>query len=378
LRWKDAAEQIESALRQRGAILDGLMRGSVEGDAPFVRLRDAMRRHEFPASGKSVSLRKLVDNLDARCRREGLHVMQAWDFKAHRFSADPAPALLVDHCARLQRKADTRTALAILLDVYFYHVLSLLAARAWDEGDAGSNLDRVTLLIHLARQEGSGLAYVDDAETLLFLAASYFHPDEGSYELLLDRVRALPRRQQVRMAQSSGAMLSAHLRWGFRYMYGRDIQRMRDDNAADYPWVHFAVETLAASPESDDALLVALAADPWGTVPRLADARDSMKERFAALQPKRGEFSPLSVTFNFPSNASVALVASTIEDGRCYPSLNALFTCDSGAAGAELAERLMKYSASEPSRLGAGEVPLVVYNSTDGARAHNAVMRELV
>ena len=348
------------------------MQGSVESDAPFVRLRDAIRKHSFPA----ISLKSLVHSLDAKCRGEGLHIMQAWDFKAHRFSSDPAPALLVDHCARLQRKADTRTALAVLLDVYFYHALSLLAARAWDEGDAGSELDRVTLLIHLARQGGSGLAYVDDAETLLFLAASYFHPDERSYDTLLERVRSLPPRQQARMAQSSGAMLSAHLRWGFRYMYGRDIQRMRDDNAADYPWVQFAVETLASDATNREALLVALAADPLMTVPQLRGGTKLESRAFEPLQPKPGEFSPLSVTFNFPSNAAVALVAATIEDGRFYPSLNSLFTRDGGTASVELAERLMKYSASDPTRLGGRGIPLVVYDPTEGARAWNAFTRE--
>ena len=369
MKWKDAAETIEGALRSRGAIVDALMKGSVEDDAPFMRLREAIRKHAFPG----VSLKSVVQSLDAKCRAEGLHVMQAWDFKAHRFSADPAPALLVDHCARLQRKAETRTAVAILLDVYCYHLLSLLAARAWDEGDAGSNLDRVTLLIQLARQEGSGLAYVDDAETLLFLAASYFHPDEGSYELLLERVRTLPMRQQLRVAASAGAMLSAHLRWGFTHMYGRDIQRMRDDNAADYPWVRFAVETLAAQGD-DEALLVAVAADPWTMGALVPKERRSA---FEAHQPSRKAFSPLSVTFNFPSNAAVALVASTIEDGRFYPSLHALFTRESDAAGAELAERLMKYAASEPARLGAGAVPLVVDDPAEAARAWNAVVREL-
>jgi hypothetical protein len=101
-------------------------------------------------------------------------------------------------------------------------------------------------------------------------------------------------------------------------------------------------------------------------------------DRVRTLDTPRGEFSPLSVTFNFPSNAAVALVAVTIEDGRLYPSLNALFTCDSGAAGAELAERLMRYSASEAARLGAGGVPLVVHDPTEGARAWNAVIRTML
>ena len=372
MKFPDACVALEELLRARAGIVEGIL--GKKGNDPFKRLRAAMCSHTFQVGSRTVSLEKVVADYDGRSQREGFHLLHAWDFRANRFSTDPAPALLVDHCARLQRKADTRTALAVLLDVYCYHLLSLLAARAWDEGDAGSNLDRMTLLIHLAQQEGSGLAYVDDAETLLFLAASYFHPDEGSYELLLERGRALPVRQQVRMASSSGAMLSAHLRWGFTHMYGRDIQRMRDDNAADYPWLHFAVDTLAQDSSSDEALLVALAGDPWSTVSRV---RDGLRERVAPLQPPRGEFSPLSVTFNFPSNAAVALVAATIEDGRFYPSLNALFTRESGARGAELAERLMKYSASDPGRLGVGGVPLVVHDPTEGSRAWNAIVREL-
>ena len=351
--------------------------GASKSDAPFVRLRAAIQDHTLPRDTTPLSLRPVVDALDAKCRDEGLHPMQAWDFKAHRFSKDPAPALLVDHCARLERRADTRTALAVLLDAYLYSVLGLLAMRAWDEGDAGSNLDRVTLLLHLTRQEGSGLAYVDDAETLLFLTASYFHPDETSYDTLLDRTRALPLRQQVQVAGVSGAMLSAHLRWGFRYMYGRDIKHMRDDNVADYPWVRFAVETLARDQSSIEPLLVAMAADPWEMAPLAWKIRPELRRELEEAQPRSRTFSPLSVTFNFPSNAAVALVAATIEDGRFYPPLNALFTRDSGSAGEELAERLMKYSASEPARLGAGGVPLVVYDPTEGARAYNAVLREL-
>lgn len=331
--------------------------------------------HAFPPGAKTLSLRKVVDSMDAKCRREGLHVMQAWDFKAHRFSDEPAPALLVEHCARLARRADTRTALAIVLDNYLYAVLALLAMRSWDEGDAGSNLDRVTLLIHLARQEGSGLAYVDDAETLLFLAASYFHPDETSYDTLLARVRALPTRQQVRMAalrrdaeRAPPVGIPIHVRSG-HHAHARG-QRRR------LPVVRFAVETLAADSTSREALLVALAADPWETVPHVEQASIDAAS-FAPMQPKPREFSPLSVTFNFPSNAAVALVAASIEDGRFYPSLNALFTSDSGEAGAELADRLMKYSASDPARLGAGGVPLVVHDPTEGARAWNAVIREV-
>jgi hypothetical protein len=375
LNFSDACIALEELLRARPGIVEGIL--ARKGDDPFKRLGTAMRSHTFQTGDGTLSAQKLVADYDERSQREGLHLLHAWDFQAHVFSRDPAPALLVEHCARLQRKADPRVAVGVLLDVYMYALLALLAARAWDEGDAGSNLDRVTLLIHLARQEGSGLAYVDDAETLLFLAASYFHPEECSYDTLLGRVKELPLRQQLRMAASSGAMLSAHLRWGFRYMYDRDIKRMRDDNAADYPWVRFAVEALASDAASKEALLVALAADPWETVPHVRSSRPLDTQALESLQPKSGEFSPLSVAFNFPSNAAVALVAVTLEDSRFYPSLNALFSRESGAAGTATAERLMKYSAGNPTRLGAGRVPLIVYDPTEGARAWNAISREL-
>ena len=380
MNFEDASAALERALDARPGIVEQFTKGGAKG-APFARLRSAMRSHTFQTGDGTLSLQKVVFDLDERSQREGLHVLHAWDFQRHVFSEDIAPVLLLDHCAELRRGADDRLASAILLDVYLYTMLSLLAVRAWDSGDPNANLDRVNALMRVAQQGGSGLAYVDDAETLLFLAISYYHPQEDCYGRLLEKVRALDASHRLSVAVPCGAMLSAHLRWGFRFMYERDVGRMREDNVVDYPWLTFAVETLeqayerSRSPESAEALLLAVAADPWSYVLQLNSEPTEIARAFLELQPAFKSYSPLAFTCNFPSNAAVALVAASIEDGRVYPSLNTLFRRETSSAAT--AERLMKYSASDPSRLGHGGAPLVIHDPSDGVRAWNAVMREL-
>ena len=116
-------------------------------------------------------------------------------------------------------------------------------------------------------------------------------------------------------------------------------------------------------------------ADPWGYVLQLETEPRHLARLFLELQPAFRSYSPLAFTCNFPSNAAVALVASCIEDGKVWPSLNTLFRRDPESA--ELAERLMKWSASDPARLGHNGAPLNVHDPADGVRAWNAVMREL-
>ena len=335
-----------------------------------------MRSHTFQTSAGTLSLEKLVFAYDERSQREGLHLLHAWDFQKHVFSDEIAPVLLLDHTLRLRRKADDRMATGILLDVYFYAVLSLLAVRAWDEGDANDNLDRVSELMRLVETP-----YVDDAESLLFLAVSYYHPEEACYGRLLEKVRTLDEPHRVRLARICGATLGAHLRWGYRFMYDRDAARMREDNVVDYPWLSFAIETLErdaarnSSPEADEALLLTVAADPEGYVLQLESDPAELTRRFLRLQAGHRSYSPLAFTCNFPANAAVALLASSLEDGRTWPSLNTLFRRERESAA--LAERLMQWSASDPSRLGKGGVPLNVHDPSEGVRAWNAVMREL-
>jgi hypothetical protein len=222
---------------------------------------------------------------------------------------------------------------------------------------------------------------------------------------LLAKVEALDGRHQLRVAHACAGMMSAHLRWGLRFMYQRDLGKMRADNVVDYPWLSHAAATLArhyagaVGPERArhaEALLLALAADPWAfsapVPPILADrssdhaaVRDvlsaggeALVAEFEAMRPSAKTFSPLAFTCNFPTNAAVAMVAVSLEDGRSYPPLNALFTMRGDPAAAQaLATRLMDYSVSDPGRLGAGQAPLIAYDPFDATSAYNALIREL-
>ena len=88
------------------------------------------------------------------------------------------------------------------------------------------------------------MKFVDNAETLMFVATSHYEPDESAYDRLLVRIRTLDREHRNRVALVHGAILASHLRFGFEASYKRDIADMRSDNAADYPWLCFALATL--------------------------------------------------------------------------------------------------------------------------------------
>jgi hypothetical protein len=205
-----------------------------------------MRAHVFPVAGGTVSLRRFVDALNARSLRDGLHVLEGWDYRAHKFPDDIVPVLLLDYCARLGIPADEeRSALAILLDQYFLSLLMLVAVRSWDSGDPNANLDRVTALLDLLHGPGgSGLRVVENANTLLLLAIAYYNPEEKSFEVFMNRIRTLDESQQLRVALPFAGILGSHLRWGLRFMYRRDIGLMRADNVVDYPMLLFTVLTL--------------------------------------------------------------------------------------------------------------------------------------
>ena len=405
----DALAQLETALDSglRAEIVDIAQRAGGL-DAALAHLRKAMRSHTFPTASGAVSLRRIVDTLDARTRREGMHVLQGWDFVAHRFPDDIAPVLLLDYCARLGiPPARERAALAILLDQYFLALLSLVAVRAWDEGDANANLEGITgALDVLQGSMGSGHQQVADAETLLMLAVSYYHPDEQGYDLLVQRVAELDAVHQLRFARAAAAILGGHLRWGLRFMYQRDVGRMREDNVADYPLLLFALLTLgraraSGSDESvTEALLSGLSSDPWafvGDVPAalssharwhtelrslLEQDRGALTTAFEPYQPSPRAFSPLSFSYNFPTNAAVAMVALAVHDGEGQPPLNALFSRERDGSEVEgpthrLARRLMEFAASDPARLGARGTPLLVYDPFHGAHCFNATLRTL-
>jgi hypothetical protein len=418
VRFADAYEGLAAVLQGsvRHAIVDALLAdGSPK--AALGRLRKAMRTHTFPAKPAPLALRRIVETLDSRSRREGLHVLEGWDYREQRFPDDIAPVLLLDYCAHAGIGAGTeRDALALLLDQYLLSVLSLVAVRAWDDGDPNANLDAVSgLLTELQGPRGSAHRFVDDAETLLVLAIAYYNPEEPSFDLLLRKVESLDAAHRLRVALPCAAVLGGHLRWGLRFMYRRDVGRMRADNVVDYPWLLFSVLTpiheyarlvearadAAARDAVVEGLLNGLSADPWAFTankvpPALASHADEHAEVRGTLLRLRGDlladferhrptpavFSPLAFSCNFLSNAAVAMVVTALADGPAHPSLNALFTREREGvvpqeSAARLAQRLMDYSAADPARLGAHGAPLIVHDPYDAVSAFNAVVRTL-
>lgn len=417
LTFDEARQGLEQVLRgpARREIVDAFLDGA-DAATSLARLRHAMGAHAFPAPDGTLSFRRIVDALDARTRREGLHVLHGWDFRAQRRPADIAPVLLLDYCGRLGVPADrTRTVVATLLDQYFLALLALLTVRAWDDGDVNANVDAVTSLIgQLHGADGSGECTVDDAETLLMLAVSYYHPEEAAYDHLLDRVRGLDEVHRLRLAFPCASIIGSHLRWGLRFMYKSDIGLMRADNVVDYPWSLFALLTLmraydrAGAAPADapgrlrlaGAILDGLSPDPSafdGPAPAflaphgeehaalrelLHRHRDALIADFDRLRPSAAAYSPLAFSCNFLSNAVVATVATGLGDAHRHPSLNALLEHDlpgnpAPGAASGLAEHLMQYAAGNTERLAKGGAPLIVHDRHHAAHVFNAVVRVL-
>jgi hypothetical protein len=391
----------------RGRILDAL---ETKGDLThaLARLRAAMRAHVFPTGGAPLDFARIVSTFDRATRAEGFHVLESWDYRAHRFSTDTVPVLMLERCAAADVPAvRRRQALAVLLDQYFLSVLGLLSVRAWDTGDANGNLARVSALVALLNgAAGSGQRWVDDAETLLLLAISHYHPREAAYDGLLERVRRLDDEHALRLATACAATLGGHLRWGHRFMYQRDISRMRADNVVDYPWLQFSLATLARAyagasgapgrARLSEALLNGLSADPWaftGRVPAMLSSvatehealrtilhehRAGLAEDFARHRPAPGAFTPLGVLCNFLCNAIVAMAAVGVVGDDDHPSLNELFTAhrdDAGKASAAqaYARTLMAYATANGGR--PDGAALIVYDPYEAQTALNTTLR---
>jgi hypothetical protein len=408
--FDSAARDLEAVLRgsARTEILDAL---TTEGgsDGALARLRRAMHAHTFPTATakKPLSLRRLVDTLDARTRREGLHVLQGWDYVAHRFPDEIAPVLLLDYCERAGVANDERRTLAILLDQYFLSVLSLLAVRAWDDGDANENLDRVTSLLRdLGGAQGCGQSFIDDAETLLLLAVSYFHPEERGYDSIRERINTLDAAHQLRCALQCAAIMGSHLRWGLRFMYRSDVSLLRADNQVDYRWLLFSLLTLMRAYSQAhgerasiaEGLLNGLSADPWAFIEKtpaflrehqaehdefrelLGAHRTDLLREFESQRPGAAVYSPLAFATNFLSNTVVAMVVVALVDEQSHPSLDSLLATQRArplAAGSaeRLARELMGYSMAAAERARGDGAPLIVVDPLDAAHCFNNVVR---
>jgi hypothetical protein len=415
--FSGACDCLESLFAEGGhtAVLEQL------SDTPDFRealrqLRAGMRSHRFAAPQVPGSLERIVQSLDGRTRREGFHLLESWDYRAHRFSGDSIPVLMLDRCAsRASDPASPSAALGVLIDQYFLCVLGLLAARAWDDGDANANLDRITALVHAQSNARPGSSrVVDDAETLLLVAVSHYHPDEAAYDRLIEKVWGLDDAHQLNVALACAATMGSHLRWGFQYMYRRDVSRMRADNIADYPWLLFSIVTLMRAycrirdgrmPHTDrdrivEALVNGLSVDPWAFTAAppegfrhytelhrelrdcLGDLRAELMEEFEKHRPTPKTYTPIAFHCNFLCNAVVAIVDTAIATGAPHPSLNALFMGkphDPAAADrlAAYSESLMAYAVENRTGTGAGEAPLIVYDPFEGVHRFNETLREL-
>ncbi len=407
----DAFALLETALtgHTRADILDQLeaARGGTAADA-VGRLRGAMRAHTFRTSTSALSLQRVVKALDRSTRHEGFHALQSWDYRLHRFSDDIVPVLMLDRFVQERGSpAADRSVLTILLDQYFLALLGLLTLRSWDADDANANLDRVARLLHALNDPGdSRAAFVGDAELLLLLAISHYHPREGAYDVLLAKVWSLDEEHRVRIALACAATLGSHLRWGFRFMYARDAGRMRDDNVVDYPWLLFSIATLMRTYDGGgslrdaalEGLLNGLSADPWafvGMAPASWRAHETVRAEFLDRFMARGDdllrdieerrpdpksYSALGFQCNFLCNALVAMVAVALRGVPPTASLGALLAAQpqpapASTAIARYATLLMEYSAAATGAV--GPATLVVYDPYEAQHSFNTTRRVL-
>ena len=209
---------LETALdgAARREIVAGLSDAKDLGQA-LRRLRVGMRSHVWKIGARKIDLEEVVAKYDRRTRQDGFHVLHDWDGKADHVNDDIIPVDVLDYLAA-QRGAQPLDAatLAILLDYYFFHLLSLFALRIWDDGDPDANLDRLDVLLgELQGPDGGGQRFVDDAATLILIATSHFEIVERGYGGLLDRVRTLNPEHRLRIALAHTVSMGSHLRFGF-------------------------------------------------------------------------------------------------------------------------------------------------------------------
>jgi hypothetical protein len=418
VRFDSACSLVESALAG-GVRRDLVAAAAAAPDArtAFSRVRDQMRSHRWAAGATRIALDALVGDYDTRTRRDGLHVLNDWDGKADHVNADPiavdVATFLVD---RSQTERPDPRALAILVDYYFLYLLALVVVRAWDDGDADANFDRVSrLLEHLQGPDGSGVAFIRDVETLLLIAGSHYERQEHGYDALLARVRGLSVERRRRIAQIHAASLGSHLRFGIEATYNRDVGAMRDDNGVDYTWLCFSLATLIeawrearsagdapAAARIVEAIANGLSADAdaflGGRTPSVLAGSDverrafrdgfggdvvALSDAFAPSRPVGGVYCPIAFFFNFSHN----VLKGTVVDATFWGdprelSLNDLFTGLPRAPATDrrklrLLDTLMEFAKTHPDRIHGRLMPVIVYDVVAGRRAFGALTRAI-
>ncbi len=402
--FESACTQLETALAgdERRRVLGDLAEGLTPSRA-LARVRAALRTNFRGAGGPYTALDGLVARLDARTRQDGFHVLHDWNGAADRVNPETIAVDVASFAA--DRRGDEpghAAAAAVLLDYHYANLLGLLSLRTWDEGDADANLDCLDRLLALLQGEGgSGHRFASRAATLLLIATAHYEPNEDGYGALLEKVRALDRRHRIEVAVDHAVSMGCHLRFGFEASYGRDVGVMRADNAADYPWLHFSIETLldAYVPGDEavaEALISGLCPDPSSVLAR-ADLmerflphRAALVDAFERFRPDERAYSPLAFFFNFSHNVVKGLVVDAVLRARPWAiALNDLFSSlspegglDSAVASSSArkiaaATTLMEYARRNPARIRGRLRPVIVYDPATGRQLFGAAMRRL-
>ena len=416
--FDDACATLDQALSgafRRDSVADVATANDLQ--SALVRLRDSMRSHAWKAGEHQISLGRIIKTFDRRTREDGFHVLHDWDGKADTVNEDIIPVDVLHYL--IDKRGDQsvdRTALAILLDYYFVHLLALLSLRIWDDGDADANLDRLDQLVRaLQGSNGSGQRFVDNAETLILIATSHFELHERGYATLLERTRTLSDAHRTNIALGHASSIGSHLRFGFEATYARDTIVMRNDNVADYPWLCFALATLMreyARMQDEhvtghgrnmlvEAMLNGLTADarafvgePPASLSSCDAERSEFRERFQRYRedlidaferhrPAQQAYSPISFFFNFSHNILKgtvvdALLRSEIWDVSFNDLLSGIPRDEPIAQSKErLAKTLMGYARSNPDTIRGRLMPVIVYDPQAGRQAFNVTMRKI-
>ncbi len=397
----------------RQELIETLLTGGDESQA-LARLRSAMGAHTFHTPSGGLALRPLVRDFDRKTMKEGFQVLKDWDGRAARFRKEIVAVDMLDYYARAgSEAAPVRQGMAVLLDNYFLYLLALLSLRAWDEGDANENLGRLESLLQALNGEGGGgYPFLETVEGLLWIAISNYHPDDGAYDRLLEKVRSLNEERRMRFALIGSPVLGTHLRWGFEAYYKRDLNLLRRDNFADYPWLLFSLATLMdryhemreAGTSVEDrkelvlALLNGLTSDPpafAGTLPPALAAhaeeqarfsrlyhryREDLLEEFEPFRPSEERYSPIAFHFNFPHNALKAMVGMALTGWPLSRlPLEAVFEDPEisereGESPEALARILMAHSRANPEQIGSRRVMVMTYMPRTGLRRFRATV----
>lgn len=399
--FDELAGQLEVILsgHLRRTYVDNLLRSSATMGDALGQLRLAMRTHTWTGDGSRVAIVKPVQACDLLTREEGFHALHDWDGIADHVNPEIIPVDVLDFVRRVrgEHPADP-AALSILIDYYFFHILSLLALRVWDTDDPDGAMDRVGTLTDLLQGEGgSGQPFVSDPETLLLIATSHYEPDERGYESLLQQVRGLSPGRQLSVGLGHAASMGAHLRFGFQATYARSTDAMRHDNVADYPWLHFAADVVLRECERQlvvraaEALFNSLTADTSSLLDsdpfreRLGGIADRLLPAFEALDPLSPghSYSPLSLFFNFSHNVLKGTIIDAVLRGDAWVvSFNDLLTGPTAGRSAPgsreaLALTLMGYARRHPQKIRGQLMPIIVYDPVAGRAAHQETMARL-